>query len=709
MMFNVRFATCFVAGAVSCCLLFAPRESRAELSDAVYSDAKDIIEELLTKEVSHQVAPGVACLSGQTVADAGDASAVTYTYEAGGQNVTKTVNLEAARHFPKTLQHVYNQQYGTLRGTIRAESAGLGGFLVYQALHAAVPQPQGKPGAAKEFDNVVVQTTKAGNDCPINPGPADAAKAATCGTANAAAATLSFKNIDEAELGACKTAVNAKFVDGTWGRASSYPLDVACGPPKAETFECDVAFAVRAALLSQSAAAQDHLIKATAVAARELVAKLYSGPQQAAVLDAVQQQVLFLLRQQLNGDRWDPKALEERLTVVARGAESIDLSKLEAAAQSVFFEKLAHFDAAQAVDAKLTEALDKAGVTGTDADKKAMLERLSKVQQVFQKLEQLHAAWRSAINVDTGKLDVAAFVHSLMSQGGALSVLCDGKSDTLACRVIGSISGSVDVPKQVRDVLTTVEPIIAFAGKGEYTEAAQLGVRYVFQLAGHNQDELAIYERFAESVVTYVLDTGDEKMPSQAARVAFRSAAVEMIEHLGQGGGLRRGVLGPWYTPLLPDLAMRVSYSPSYINTSDGTARVQASANWLNFRFRVRRTEAAYVGVELSLLDPLAPLSELALRKTEMVHYDRVANLAANIFTPRVEVLAGSPILSEHLAISAGLSLRMAAPTFDKTATQNNSDGDHYIYSMVWNAKDESGDSLFFRFLEFGLAAKYVL
>jgi hypothetical protein len=144
------------------------------------------------------------------------------------------------------------------------------------------------------------------------------------------------------------------------------------------------------------------------------------------------------------------------------------------------------------------------------------------------------------------------------------------------------------------------------------------------------------------------------------------------------------------------------------VNNNDSSSRLIASANLLTYHRQLRRTQVTYVGVALSFLDPLAPLSELALRKTDKTHYDRINNLLTNVITPRFELVAGSPALSEHLAVSAGLSLRLAAPILDPAATKLNGEPS-YNYSMVWDAKDEQNHSLFFRFLEFGFAAKYVL
>jgi hypothetical protein len=704
-----------------------PRAGHAEVADAIYSDVRTVIEELITKELSEQVAPGISCLSGRTEV-APDGYSVTYSYTPEGAKTgkAKTVHLEAATHFPKTLQRVFNRQYGTLRTAIRDESAGLAGLLVYQALHQLqLPAPDAA---------ALAKLRKSSLSCPADPEQIaekdQAARAsAPCSEEGAAAAARpapkpgpDFSAMEPAEFIACKAEVKKGFADGTWGERNEYPLDAAC---KTESFECDIGQAVRASLSGQSAAAQDALIKATALAVRQLAEQVYSNlalPPNPALMQTVQQQVLFLLRQQLAGDGWELKPLRASLTGVFRAAAKVDLSPLSEASLTQLLEQLASHAAGSlpAADLPALQAKVDALAVGGGA---VALDPMARLAALFQKLERVHAAWRSAVDVTTGKLDVGSFVRGLIGQGGALADLCPVESkpggsiglvsanDTLACKVIAKVSGSINVRPDLIKAIADVQPILSHASKAEYTEAAQLAIGYVFQLASRNKpdSEIAVYERFAKSVATYVLDAGQHEAPSEAARVAFRSAAVDMIQHLGKGGGLQRNINDNAYNWLLPDLVLRASWSPSYLNRTDSPTRVQASANWLNLRIKARRTAATYIGFEASLADPLAPLSELVLRKTDNVHYHDVNTLWANLLTPRVEVLAASPALSEHLALSAGMSLRLAAPVFNRDKTRQSGDGDHYDYKLVWNANDPDDKSLWLRFLEFGFSVKYVL
>lgn len=621
--------------------------ARAQLADSVYADAKDIIEELLTTEIAHEVAPGIACLSGRRGANPGDDGATTYHFEGtvDGKTATidRTIRLEATAHFPKTLQSVFNRQFGRLKTTIRDESANLAGYLAYQALHAAAVDAKAA-GRPKILALATAQLEKAVADCPTDPDD----PAQTCQAKEESAQDkpqIVFGAMGSNELSACKDAVKVELDDGEHGQRSSYPLDDECKSSDTSSFECHVAYAVRSGILNLPAPTQDHLTKATALLIREVAKATHPGSERKA-LDALEHKVLFLLRKALAEDTWEEKPLDG----VAAGVAPPDL---------------------------------------------------------LARLEEIHATWRSAVNAESGKIDVLAFFRSVAAADGTLAGFCKGQ-DTAACRVLAKLS-LVSKPETTDDLsklMRALKPVLMYSARGEYSEAAQLAIGYVFQRIGSsNSVDVSIHQRFVQSVAAYVLDAADGQAPSETARVAFRKASVEMIQYLGQGSGIRRRYSSAWSAfkiALLPDLALRASWSGSYVNEGAGASRILASANWLNLRVRIRRTEATYLGFELSLIDPLAPLSELALRK-KVQHYRDQQKLFFNVFTPRVELLAASPMLSEHLGVSAGLSLRMSAAIADDSSETR------FHYAPFNKAKDSDGKLRWPNFLEFGFAAKYLL
>ena len=83
---------------------------------------------------------------------------------------------------------------------------------------------------------------------------------------------------------------------------------------------------------------------------------------------------------------------------------------------------------------------------------------------------------------------------------------------------------------------------------------------------------------------------------------------------------------------------------------NDGSSRVVASANMFNFRARMLYRPFSYSAFQLSLVDPLAPLNELALRRSTNTQYDSTSKPATNLIAPKVEALFGVPALSKHIA-----------------------------------------------------------
>ncbi len=713
-------------------VLLIPREASAQLPEAIYGDAKDIIEELLTTEIATQVAPGIACLSGQTDTDAADPRGVTYTFEQGDKDVTKTVRLAATTHFPKTLQAVYNRRFGRLRGTIRDESANFAAYVVYGALHAAALQagaaraadPKSKNEANAAAENALAfaaaQAEKAMEDAPTDlddpPGDGKATDAAP----PAAITVPRFGSLSSEELSACKNEVKKKLLDGSWGQTSNYPIDDECKGRRPESVECHLGYAVRSGLLGQPAATQDNLIKAAAAVVREVASAHATDAHQ---LDVIEHQALFLLRKALTGDSWEGKPLEDVVATIAKVTVSLDLTRLTADARAQLnaaLTSLGHLPSDEEVTNSPTlaaarkvilEAVAQGGGPTEPAAATALAARLLELVKLLARLEEVHATWRSVVNLDTGKIELISFLRTVAADQGPLAALCKDAAGP-ACAVIGYlplIAKPAGEDKLGR-VLNDIKPILLYSSRGEYTEAAQNAIGYLFQrINADNNADVSVYKNFVQSVAGYVLDAADGEPPSETARVAFRKASVEMIQHLGEGSGIRRRYSSAWSgikIALLPDLALRASWSPSYVNQDASSARILASANWLNVRFTIRRTEPTYLGVELSALDPLAPLSELALRKTEKTHYRKVENLFGGVLAPRVEFLAASPMLSEHLGVSAGISLRWIAPIADSTPR---SDGEpSYRYAPFW-VKDEHGHHLLPRFLEFGFAAKYLL
>lgn len=82
------------------------------VADAIYADAKSIIEELITRDIAHNLAPNLACR----------APSVAAAY--GG-----------------SIQRIYDRQFGTLRASLMDETTDLVAYEIFQTLEGAQAAP----------------------------------------------------------------------------------------------------------------------------------------------------------------------------------------------------------------------------------------------------------------------------------------------------------------------------------------------------------------------------------------------------------------------------------------------------------------------------------------------------------------------------------------------------------------------------------------
>jgi hypothetical protein len=656
-------------------VLLPCRESSAQIPDAVYADARKIIEDLLTRELAESVVPALACRAGRRAANADDPTAIN----AGVDTDHPTyVTLEATRYFPRTLQHIYSRQYGTLRTTIRDEAAELAADLVYDALIEAgrlLPQtaPSGAFLTAQAQTEKAIQSTPAGTVQPSAPA--------------ASMAYITFTPLNDAQLLTCVTSAKDKFDENSFGDIATYPLDQKC-ETDGNPFACGVAQGVRAILLGKPGDAQDALVRAVSgIVTEHLRLALESVPGIGKSIKPFDQELALLIRQYIS-------------------AESVDPTQ---------FAK----DVADLLDRRT-------GKPGTAA---------AAVATVLAGIDEFRAYCRMSSDFASGKLNPLALLKSAATAGTYLGNLC-ALSDSKSCQVVKALgiarpfNGATPKPtagidatyiSRLRQLLKYALPIVEFAGRGEYRQVASIGIRYVFEKFDPSSDSergTGVYQRFAESIVMYVLDAADDKAPSEATREAFRNATVDLIHQLGKGGGVNRrafsaGHWGPFrmwvFAPVvLPDFALRASWSPSYVNVGDNTVRIIPSVNWINLRIPLVRVQSSYLAVEFSVIDPLAPLSELVVRRTQDVQYFDSGKQMVNVITPRLETLFGVPALSEHLVVSAGASLRMSAPFRDHSTPC--AEDKCYRYQYIWEHRLPGDTQLRWpSFVEYGFSAKYVL
>ncbi|WP_437592274.1 hypothetical protein [Sorangium sp. So ce1000] len=639
--------------------------ARAQVAEAVYEDVRDIFEDLIQREVAEAVAPNLVCQTARLVStdqrfkeyaeivDKLDGAAEGP--EKGAlekrRNELKVIlrsGFPILTYFPLTLQRIFRRQFSAIRTSVADEAAGFAGHMVYVGLtsnEGQIKRPQGMQSTELLHKFASADDVRAERGAPSK---------------------LTWTRLDPRSLNTCVSVLKEDFVMGVTDAGAQSPLERDCGASAVSgtSYACELAFAVRAILQRKGALAEEHFIRAAAVVVGATAAKVLEVTDDAArrmLLD----EAVVATRDVLRGG----KKVEDILPVlvaaasVAKGASEADAAALAARVQ---------------------------------AKARELRARLSN-------LDRLRVQWNIGTRGGANNLDIVSFVNVIGAVGGSLRDLCD---KDLIGQICAQIERQSSALTKIGDLQADLWPAIRLASQGEYGEAASRAIRTFFSSRlGGDGDQVEIYRRFAESVIVYLVATVDDKVPSDADRAAFRDASVEVLRELGKGGGIDRA----WDRALFgPDLALRVSWSPSYIDGTAGSPRILPSANLINLRVLLRYTDAYYLALQPSLIDPLSPLSELALRRSEAVAYEDSGRVLLNAVTPRFDVMIGVPALSKHLVVSGGASLRLSVPF--KKKDQAGCDGTCYRYKFLWNKKDDVvSDAAGLGFIEFGFGVKYLL
>jgi hypothetical protein len=657
--------------------------AQAQLSSIIYDDVKDVIEELITAEIARSVATNVACRSGHVV--------LSGTRPRTGVVVIDgaRIRLLALQHYPRSLQQLYDRQFGGLRATLLAESANLASFLVYQALdnHLAglpratvLPAPTGPAqrspdGAALEADDgrrialaYQLQAHKLPGDGPAAP-----------------ALAQQLERQVFTPLGAsCRLAVDVAYQHGI--AAAQYPLDEACADVKApgEALACELAFALRGALVADGSA-DEHVARAISLA---VATALYHGlrdqydvPQGADELAKV-------------------TVIAERVAVIFEGlAASGDLSAMyEVIARGLddlFRPRVAVAGAVVAATPRREIGFSLEVGPSADGEERAAIVASLAGAPWAKALERVALAWRRSADA-RGRLAVRLEpgFELLLDRHGPVRAMCAAVPEG-ACAALATMASIAGRGRRYAG-------IVRAASQGDVRMVAHAALSTLFRsfrdqaACDHaEQCEKDAYQRFAEAVVAYAVDLAEDRTPTDATRAAFRSAALEVIRDTSPNGFARKR----WYGFLVPDFALRASWSSGYLDDDDSTFRSVASVNVITLRPILRYTEMVYMAAHLSALDLLAPVAEVALRPSTFTYEDEARNWA-NVVNPRIDMALGLPGVSRHLTLTMGVALRLATPvlTSDPALPTRT-----YRYDWAWD-----DDETFGRSLEFGLALKYV-
>ena len=668
---------CSVLALLATWLVLGKSTARAQdITSAVYRDTRAVIDDLITQEVAHSVVPNMVCRAGAKRLEKSSKNVSEIKcFEDSDRNLKCTegdgdarpdpdaYDLQLIRFYPRTLQKIFNRQFGSLRSTLLDESASMAAYAFYREL---VPEPDPEPSRRGDT-GACVEAVQALSD--------ELTGAATLTPSGKVDDHSAYTPIASRLVPACSEEIKRRFARDDFLAMAPSDLEKACASTgvsaASHAYACELAFALRAHLKDRADLTEEHLVRATAVILSAKVVDAYPAVD-AKKKQQIVEQVMASLRDLLANPTQPTAAFEDALT---RGLSSV----------------LEPGDAAIKEDTtKLKEQL----------------------KEALKGAAHLALQWKIATNAGARRLDISRFTSVIASGSGALFEICAG-SASAECKELMRY-------KPMLELGGIASRYVSLASRGDGREAAFLAMQSVFPkwlapetCAKAGDDErsegnctaLVKYKNFVLAVVVYVLDVSQDNAPSEATSAAFRQAAVEIVQELATGGGISRR----WFsrTFFLPDLALRVSWSGAYLNESEGSVRFVASANMLNFRVGpILYKDLYYLAIHASLADPLAPLTEIALRRKVGVTYDSDYKLAANLIAPRMDLVFGVPALSKHVVVGAGLSLRVAAPrTWDIVLPGKDSGMTTKVqYKYLWEEKESWP-----QFLEFGFAVKYIL
>jgi hypothetical protein len=204
--------------------------------------------------------------------------------------------------------------------------------------------------------------------------------------------------------------------------------------------------------------------------------------------------------------------------------------------------------------------------------------------------------------------------------------------------------------------LSGVPALMSSAGSGDRAEFGSTALRVA--LAGVLDEVNAesppteldrLYAAFIINFVSYVLR--DNGTSNEAVRDGFRVSAARLLDGLSSSDGyLRRGFV------IRPTAALRFSWNAGYLSATSGDGfRYVASVDWPAWRYSF----GANVALQISMLDLVAPLAELALRKP--ADYNNQALVLLDIVRPRLTMFLGIPQLTKNVVVSVGISARLLA------------------------------------------------
>ncbi len=208
------------------------------------------------------------------------------------------------------------------------------------------------------------------------------------------------------------------------------------------------------------------------------------------------------------------------------------------------------------------------------------------------------------------------------------------------------------------NLLVALGDWLRLAVRADHRELAMLALRAGLGVAKDRADRP--HETFFVALAAYLLDAPDAG-GEELTRGAFKSAAKQLLLSAANQGvpGTDDRIAFRW----LPRVALRMAVDDEYaVAPGDRTRRAVVAADWPTFMIAFND----HVGVELSVLDPVAPLAELALRPAGDYHDEKW--IALDAVRPRLGLWTAMPQLSRRLALSLGAGARLVGVDVESAA-----------------------------------------
>ncbi|MDX2090447.1 MAG: hypothetical protein SFX73_21495 [Kofleriaceae bacterium] len=286
------------------------------------------------------------------------------------------------------------------------------------------------------------------------------------------------------------------------------------------------------------------------------------------------------------------------------------------------------------VPSSLAPTLFHAGRT-VSADTAKVLRAAHRMARLIGELRARWYLWSQNQKKAFDEIDVAELLGVARASLGATNTELSAALAFLDKEAAGG-SATLDIGDWLRMVM-----------RADYRSLAMESLRAALDLELRNTNRP--HETFFLSLAAYLLDNS-EGVGEQVARAAFRASAKELLLSASHRGVPRIG--DRLRGRLLPRLSMRLSFNDAYAVTDGDTRRYTIATDWPTAMFAVND----YIGLEVSFLDFVAPLAEMALRPAGTYHDQQYVALDA--LRPRLGLYVAVPQFSRRLALSTGFGTR---------------------------------------------------